>query len=308
MMFGSHLSIAGSMTNALNEARNLHMDTVQVFTKNQRQWRVKPLDPAAISEWTSKLNELGWQDRTVSHASYLINLASPDDELWHKSINLMIDEITRCQTLNIPFLVHHPGAYTTSTADAGLTRIAHAYKTIFEKTPDCPVICCLENTVGSGSNLGRTFQELATLRKRILEQTDCPRRVAYCFDTCHAHAGGYDMSSRTLGQHALDEFDQLCNLDNLRVLHLNDSIGDVASKKDRHAHIGEGTIGISTTHKTLINSGFAAVLNHPKLADKPMILETPKGTTPKGSALDTLNLSRLKKLIESSSPEPNTPQ
>src|SRR5262245_26987987 len=136
-MFGSHLSIAGSMLNALHEADQLTFDTVQVFTKNQQQWKTKPLDPGLIRDWRAEVARLGWNTggpgdanggggRVVSHASYLINLASPDDVLWRKSINLMLDEIERCEQLGIPFLVHHPGAFTTSNLEAGLIRIAEA--------------------------------------------------------------------------------------------------------------------------------------------------------------------------------------
>ena len=150
-MFGSHLSIAGSMLNALDEAVGLKMDTVQVFTKNQKQWRVKPLDEGVVRDWNARLKELGWTDRTVSHASYLINLASPDDELWKKSIDLMCVEIERCEALSIPFLVHHPGAFTTSTRAQGVARIVGAYTKLLARTRGMKTVCCLEGTVGAGT-------------------------------------------------------------------------------------------------------------------------------------------------------------
>lgn len=305
-MLGSHLSIAGGMVNALTAAARLKFQTVQVFTKNQQQWKVRPLDPAATEDWLAELVGLGWQDRTVSHASYLINLASPDDELWRKSIDLMIVEIERCETLSIPYLVHHPGAYTTSDRDSGLSRIARAYRQLLSATSGFRTVCCLENTVGSGSNLGRTFDELAELRSRILDQTASPHRVGFCFDTCHAHAGGYDMSTRAGAEAVLDDFDATCGLDALRVVHLNDSVGPVGSRKDRHAAIGEGTIGCGTTTARLRRSGFAAVINRPELSGLPMILETPKTTTPAGTPMDTINRRRLERLIEQAGP-PSTP-
>lgn len=297
-MLGSHLSIAGGMVNALTEAARLKHETVQVFTKNQKQWKVRPLDPAATDDWLTELDRLGWQDRTVSHASYLINLASPDDELWQKSIDLMIVEIERCEALSIRYLVHHPGAFTTSDRDSGLTRIARAYGQLIKSTASLHTICCLENTVGSGSNLGRTFDELANLRHRILDQTGAPERVGFCFDTCHAHAGGYDLSDRNQADAVLDEFDATCGFDALRVLHLNDSIGEVGSRRDRHAHIGAGTIGRGTTTARLRQSGFAAVMNRPELCGLPMILETPKTTTRAGTHMDTINRQRLERLID----------
>ena len=299
-LFGSHLSIAGGMINALNEAESLGMDTVQVFTKNQQQWKVKPLDPGASADWLGKLKELGWEDRTVSHASYLINLASPDDELWQKSIDLMTVELERCEALSIPFLVHHPGAFTTSDADTGLTRIARAYKQIFARTKGFRTVSCLEDTVGSGSNLGRTFDELGDLRGRIIDQTGEPSRVGFCLDTCHAHAGGYDFSSRGSADAALDEFDRVAGLAHIRCLHLNDSLKALGSRRDRHAHIGEGTITNppGNASQALKDSGFAAVVNRPELAGKPMILETPKGEDEKGKPHDARNLRRLRGMLD----------
>lgn len=299
-MFGSHLSIAGGMTNALHEAEGLAMDTVQVFTKNQQQWKVKPLEEGAISDWRAEVERLGWQGRTVSHASYLINLASPDDELWAKSVDLMTVEIERCEALGIRFLVHHPGAYTTSTPARGLARIAKAYDSLLKRTRGFDTVMCLEDTVGSGSNHGRTFEELADLRGRILDKAAEPDRVGYCLDTCHAHAGGYDLSTRQGGEEALDAFDNLCGLEHVKVLHLNDSKGECGSRKDRHAHIGEGTIGGGTSHKSLAASGFAAVVNRRALSNVPKIMETPKEETAAGTPMDRVNLRRLRKLIEGS--------
>lgn len=299
-LFGSHLSIAGGMTNALHAGEELGFDTVQVFTKNQQQWKVKPLDETAVHDWLSELDRLGWKGRTVTHASYLINLASPDDELWAKSIDLMTVEIERCEALSIPYLVHHPGAFTTSDFDSGLTRIADAYTELFRRTKGFATVSCLENTVGSGSNLGRTFEELGDLRSRILDRVSEPERVGFCFDTCHAHAGGYDMSSRASADAVLDEFDRLCGLAHMRCLHLNDSLKELGSRRDRHAHIGEGTITKPPGNKgqALKDSGFAAVVNRPELAGRPMILETPKGDDDQGRPHDLRNLRRLKGMLD----------
>lgn len=284
-MFGSHLSIAGSMLNALDEAVNLGLDTVQVFTKNQQQWKAKPLDAGMVRDWRARIVELGWAPRTVSHASYLINLASPDDELWRKSIDLMSDEIERCETLGIPFLVHHPGAFTTSSREAGLSRIARAYAELFERSAGYRTVLCLENTVGGGSNLGREFAELAELRRMILDTVGDPARVGYCFDTCHAHAGGYDLSAAESAAAVFAEWDRACGLENIRVLHLNDSKTPLNSRRDRHEHIGMGSIGLR---------GFAAVLSVPWFAERPKILETPKGLDETGTEWDRVNLARLK--------------
>jgi deoxyribonuclease-4 len=296
-MFGSHLSIAGSMANALREAESLDMDTVQVFTKNQQQWRVKPLEDDAMAEWKGEVDRLGWDGRVVSHASYLINLASPDDELWAKSVDLMTVEVERCEALGIPFLVHHPGAYTTSTREKGVARIVDAYGELLKRTRDYATVLCLEDTVGSGSNMGRTFEELGELRSRIVARTGQEGRVGFCLDTCHAHAGGYDLSTRKGAEQVLDEFDAICGLGHVRAVHINDSKGEAGSRKDRHAHIGEGTIGGGTSQKSLASSGFAAFVNRPELSGVPKILETPKEDTPAGTPMDRVNLRRLRRLI-----------
>lgn len=303
-MFGSHLSIAGALANALREAERLRFSTVQVFTKNQRQWRVPRLKKEAVKEWQGELERLGWDaakgrpGRTVSHASYLINLASPDSALWRKSVDLMLEEIGNCQTLGISFLVHHPGAFTTSCREDGCKRIAEAYAELLTRTRGVSVVSCLENTAGGGSNMGSDFGELAQLRAMIVAAAgkEAERRIGFCFDTCHAHAAGYDMGSFEAANRALDEFDRLAGLGNIRVLHLNDSKGALGSRLDRHEHIGKGTIGLR---------GFAAVVNRPELqagspgspGGRPMILETPKGVTEAGKQHDSLNLARLKRMM-----------
>ncbi|HZW10537.1 MAG TPA: deoxyribonuclease IV [Phycisphaerales bacterium] len=295
-MLGSHLSISDGLSEAAWSAHRLGMDTVQVFTKNQRQWKVRPLDDGAIAAWRSAIAELGWAGRTVSHASYLINLASPDAALWQKSVDLMTEEIERCERLGIPFLVHHPGAATDGDVDRGLERIARAYEQVFRRTRGYATVSCLEDTVGSGSVLGRTFDELARLRAMIIASTGEEGRVGYCLDTCHAHAAGYDFAGRAAAETALAEFGRICGMEHLRVIHLNDSVGSLGSRKDRHAHIGEGTIGRGTTAKALGSSGFAAVMNHPRLKNVPKILETPKEASKAGTPMDAINLRRLRRL------------
>ncbi len=314
-MFGSHLSIAGSLANALREAESLAMDTVQVFTKNQQQWKVPALAQDQIDEWSSEVARLGWRGRLVAHASYLINLASPNDELWRKSIDLMRVELERCEALGISFLVHHPGSTTGGPAEDGIARIADAYKELFKGTKGFGVVSCLENTVGAGSTLGGSFEQLAALRARIIDRTGSPERVGFCFDTCHAHAAGYDFAPRDAADRVLDAFDSTCGLANLRVVHANDSKAPMGSKRDLHAHIGEGTIGSgtnqgpkSTRKNDLSRSGFAAIVNRSELAAVPKILETPKGESAEGIPYDTLNLERLRKLLPHAKPINSRPR
>lgn len=329
-MFGSHLSIAGGLETALLEAERLGLETVQVFTKNQRQWKVSPLDESARLAWLEELGRLGWGGRVVAHDSYLTNLASPDAELWEKSIALMRQEIERCAALSISLLVSHPGAHMLKEGpwsdaqriEAGLVRIARAYKRLFRDTRGAPVTICLENTAGGGTTLGRRFDELARLRALILleaqgdadlegpGQSGRGGRVGFCLDTCHALAAGYDIAStesgdstglkrslaegRTLGAAALAEFDRVCGLEHLRVVHLNDSLGGRGSRIDRHAHIGKGKVALGA---------FAAVVNEPALAACPMILETPKEDSARGEPMDRVNLKKLRGLLDTA-PEP----
>lgn len=299
-MFGSHLSIAGSMSNALREAESLGFDTVQVFTKNQQQWKAKPLERGIIDEWRSEQARLGWNGRTVSHASYLINLASHHTELWQKSLDLMTDEVERCEVLGISFVVHHPGSFTDATLERGLANISRAYHEILKRTKGYATVMCLESTAGSGSTIGGSFDELARLRAMILGETAAPARVGFCLDTCHMHAFGYNLSTKAGGEKAIAEFDRLCGLSHLRVMHFNDSKGTVGSKLDRHQHIGEGEIG----RGGLASSGFAPFVQCPAVKNVPKILETPKEKNEAGIPWDKVNVDRLRTLAGETATKP----
>ncbi|HZW07785.1 MAG TPA: deoxyribonuclease IV [Phycisphaerales bacterium] len=298
-MFGSHLSIAGSMTNALLEAELLGLDCVQVFTKNQQQWKCKPFEQAAIDEWRSHTRRLNWHagddrghGRVVSHASYLSNLASPNPELYNGSIELMRIEIERAEQLGIRLLVFHPGAYTTSTPDEGIGRIAAACARLIKETSGSGVVLCFENVAGQGSTIGRTFEELAQLHIKTAEAVGGADRLGFCIDTAHAHAAGYDLSTRAGAKRVLDELEAKLPKGSIRCLHINDSKTPCGSRVDRHAHIGEGTIGLA---------GFAAVVNHPSFAAIPKVMETPKEEKKptSGTVWDQINAQRLRALLGS---------
>ena len=303
-VFGSHLSIAGDMTNALREAEGLGLDTVQVFTKNQRQWKVAPLKDEARSAWLAELARLGWSDRAVAHNSYLVNLASPDEGAWERSVETQREEIERCEALSIPLLVSHPGSHLGTGEEAGIARIGFAYARLFKETPGYRTVVCIENTVGGGSNLGGPFEHLAAIRGAVIRSAEdlgvdpdeAAGRVAFCFDTCHAHGAGHDMTSEEAAAATLDRFDAVCGPGLLRVMHVNDSKAPRASKRDLHEHIGRGTIGLGA---------FAAVVKRPALANVPKILETPKGEAPAdlgGGPWDAINLSILRALQRGETP------
>ena len=302
-MLGSHLSISGGMVHALEEAEELQMECVQVFTKNQRRWSAPPLKETDIALWTKRLSRMGWDDpaqlRTVSHNSYLVNMASPDPEARLKSLTLQRDEIERCELLAIPLLVAHPGAHLgaarkprdpnrlgeppTSDEQAGLQRIVDALDQLHDETPGATTITCLETTTGSGTNLGYDFGHLGFIRSAVKQ----PERVGFCFDTCHVTAAGYDMSTEDAARTVLELFDEQCGLEHLLAVHLNDSIGALGSRLDRHAHIGEGCCGVSC---------FRSVIGHPVLRSRPMILETAKEPAPDGRKWDQINLEFLRSL------------
>jgi deoxyribonuclease-4 len=282
-MFGSHLSISGGMHNAILDAERLGFDTVQVFTKNQQQWKCKPLDTSVVEQWCGQCSRMK-MEMTVSHDSYLINLASPDNTLRQKSIDLFIEEVRRCATLKIPLLVTHPGAHVGEGEEAGLRRVAASLDEVHAATPEAKktIITCLEITAGQGSSLGYKLEHLAEIMTMAKE----PNRLGVCLDTAHLFAAGYDFRGRkyTKFRKALDS---LIGIDRVKVLHLNDSKKALGSRVDRHEHIGRGTIGVE---------GFKPILRDKAFKNVPKILETAKGKDDQGRDWDAVNLEVLKSL------------
>jgi deoxyribonuclease-4 len=250
------------------------------------------------------MRRLGWHRargpaRVVSHASYLVNLASPDRETWNRSVKLMRVELERCEALAIPLLVVHPGSHlgeprprseplplegpVSRDERAGLARVVRALDRLARELPGYRVVTCLETTAGTGTTLGWAFPQLAWVRASVRE----PQRVAFCFDTCHVTAAGYDLRSGRSAKAVLQAFAAHCGLDRMRVVHMNDSLGDVGSRRDRHAHIGRGRCGLDC---------FRTIVNLSALARVPKIIETPKGSV-KGVPWDVVNVRRLRRLI-----------
>jgi len=300
---GSHCSAAGGPANAVREALALGLDCVQVFTANQRQWKPKDLTEDDVAEWNLAMKAAGWGNpedhRAVSHNSYLVNLANPSSIARKRSIALQRTELERCERLGIRLCVMHPGAHlgearkpsdpneleATPTPDEaqGLRRIAGSLDAIHRELAGYRVITCLENTVGSGTNLGYRFQDLARIRDMVRE----PERVAFCIDTCHAVAAGYRMDTPAAAVSVVKRIASELGEDLVRVFHMNDSVGACGSRKDRHAHIGAGTCG---------DAAFAAILRRRAWGRVPMILETPKEGSCKGKSWDRVNASRLRAL------------
>jgi deoxyribonuclease-4 len=270
------------MHRALLEARRLKFDTVQVFVKNQRQWRAAALKPDDVERWRELLAAPGFGP-PAAHATYLINLASADRRLYAKSRSTFAEELRRCDVLEIPYLVAHPGAAGEQKRDAALRRVAGALNRVYSDDPDIRTMVLLETTAGQGTALGRTFEELGA----ILDQVEEPKRVGVCVDTCHVFAAGYDIRDAAAYAAMIAEAERAVGLGRIRCWHCNDSRGQVGSRRDRHEHIGRGRIG---------NTGFRNVLADFRFAGLPMILETPKGTDARGREWDVLNARRLRTL------------
>lgn len=279
MPLGAHMSIAGGIEKAILRGKGIGCETIQVFTKNSNQWRAKPLTAEDVRRFQAARAETGI-DPIVAHTSYLINLASPDDDLWEKSLNGFQVELERCALLGIPYLVFHPGAHMGADEAVGLYRITQALNEVFTRVEDAKVTVLPEVTAGQGTGLGYRFQHLA----QLIADSFFPDRLGVCFDTCHAFAAGYDMRTPDTYQRTLDEFDAVIGLERIRVIHLNDSKGDLGSRVDRHEHIGLGGIGLE---------GFRLLLNDLCLSSLPMILETPKGRDLKEDIENLATLSGL---------------
>ena len=280
LAFGAHVSVSGGVDTAFARGERFAMDAIQVFTKNQRQWVAKPLGDVEVERWYEERGRTGIT-AVITHASYLINLASPKDDLREKSMRAFQDELERCETLGISGLVVHPGSHTGSGEEAGLAAVAESLNRIHESAPHLRVQTLLETTAGQGTNLGRPFDELAT----IIDQVEAKERVGICLDTCHVFAAGYEFRTDESYAEMMRVFDESLGIANLKAIHLNDSKFPLGSKRDRHEHIGEGEIGLE---------GFRNLVNDPRLVGLPGLLETEKGDD---DVFDGKNLATLRGLV-----------
>lgn len=282
-LLGAHMSIAGGYYKAANAAAELGMDTVQIFTKNNNQWAGKPLSDDDIERFRTAVDEHGLK-HNCSHASYLINLGSPDDALWTKSIDAMVVELERAEALGLEGVVMHPGAHVKSGEDAGLERIAAGIDDVHRKTDGITTKIWLEATAGQGSCLGHRFEHLAHTFDNVAQ----PERLAVCIDTCHIFAAGYPLIERKDYLATIRELDTVVGLDRVEAFHLNDSKKAFGSRVDRHDHIGEGELGLEP---------FRHVLNDKRFKKLPMFLETKKEERD-GQPMDAINLQTLKSLLK----------
>ena len=285
-ILGAHQSIAGGYYRAPETARQCGCDCVQLFTKNNNQWRAKELTYDDTVRFQAALREAKVL-HPLSHDSYLINLAAPDETLWRRSVEAFIIELQRAERLGIPYVVTHPGSYTSSSEEAGLKRIIQALDETHRQTRGLRVRTLLENTAGQGTNLGWRFEHLA----EILGGVKDPDRIGICIDTCHVFAAGYPLATPKQYKATFRELDKLVGLKLIKAFHLNDSKREIGSRVDRHEHIGKGQLGLEP---------FRFLVNDSRFKKVPMYLETPKEADGenRGLELDAMNLATLRGLVE----------
>ena len=260
MKLGVHVSIAGSIDLSVDRARSLNLNTFQIYTRNPRGWKFSDLKESNILNFKSKIISENIS-AVVCHMPYLPNLSSPKDDLHNMSIVSLASELERCNKLGIDYVVTHIGSHLGSGLEQGLNRVVKACNTAMSDSANNTMII-LENTAGTKNNVGSKFEEL----KYIFDNIKDKSRIGFCFDTCHAFAAGYDLSRRKSVIDTLDQFNKIIGMKYLKVVHLNDSKGELGNGLDRHQHIGKGHIG---------EEGFRQLLKNPDIKQLPLILETP---------------------------------
>ncbi|MGE5398920.1 MAG: deoxyribonuclease IV [Ignavibacteriales bacterium] len=278
-ILGAHTSIAGGLDKAVELAEKLNFKTMQIFTKNSNQWHPGSIDEQVVENYKNKLSKTKIYP-VISHDSYLINLCAVSPELLKKSIDQFTQELKRCEQLGISYMNFHPGAHTGRGVEDGLKVITESINIAHQNTVGFNVKSMLELTAGQGTSLGSSFEEI----RKIIDGVEEKERMCVCIDTAHIFAAGYDLRTPEAYEKTMREFDQVIGLDLLKCIHMNDSKKELGSRVDRHAHIGEGFIGLE---------GFRNIMNDSRLLDVPMILETPKT---KGQPEDVVNMERLQSL------------
>jgi len=288
MRIGAHMSVAGGVSNAIARAQLHHCEALQIFTKNANQWLGRPLPDDEIRTFRQQAEASGITP-IVSHASYLINLATANAALRAQSIAAFVDELDRADALGLRGVVIHPGTCTSGTEDEALCLIADAIRTAFAACPDGRAMVLLEHTAGQGRTMGYRFEHLAS----IIEHVDGSPRVGICLDTCHLVASGYDIVSDQGYEETFDAFERLVGLSRLVVFHGNDSKRPCGSRVDRHEHIGHGCLGLEP---------FRRILADPRFAGLPILIETEKSPAAGRAGaitldpLDVKNLETLRRL------------
>jgi deoxyribonuclease-4 len=283
LLLGAHLSIAGGLHKALLAAAALNCRALQIFTKNAATWQERVLTDTEIRAFQSARKNTGIS-AIAAHAAYLINPAASRKEVRGKSEKALAGEFFRCGQLELPWLILHPGSHTGDGPTTGIRRVTVAINRVLDSQPDNPTRLLLETTAGQGHTLGRSFEELAEMMEGVAD----PNRIGICLDTCHIFAAGYDLSGGEAYNRTMAEFDRVLGISRLHVIHVNDARKPCGSRVDRHAHIGEGMIGLEA---------FSSLLRDPRLRAVAKIIETPKEKD--GENADPENLARLRALAGS---------
>jgi deoxyribonuclease-4 len=292
---GAHMSVAGGLPLAVERAVVHGCDALQIFAKNANRWQGRAVPPEEVRAFRAKVKAAALGP-VVSHASYLINLATSDPALWRQSLDAMGDELDRAEALGLLGVVLHPGCYTHGSEADGLKLIAEGLLALLDQRRRGKTMVLLEHTAGQGTALGATFEQLASIMASMKEH----RRVGVCLDTCHLHASGYDLCSPEGYAETFRQFGRVVGFGRLKLFHLNDSKKPRGSRVDRHEHIGQGSLGLEP---------FRRILNDPRFGGLPMLLETPKteGRPPGMVAKDPLderNLGVLRDLLKSPTSKP----
>ncbi|MBX3096143.1 MAG: deoxyribonuclease IV [Fimbriimonadaceae bacterium] len=259
---GAHMPTKGGLGGSVRNGVAIGCTAVQVFTSSPQQWKSKPITDEMVADLQAAREETGLDSPLVSHDSYLINLAAPDPAKRAMSEEALSRELSRCGQLGIPYVVSHMGAHMGEGVNAGLAKVAESAQRILANAPES-VTLLMETTAGQGTCLNWRFEEIA----QVLDLVHGHPRLGVCLDTCHIFAAGYELRTREGFEQTFNEFDQLVGLDRIKVVHVNDSQKPFASRRDRHAHLGEGEIGADAFHRLVHFAPFESV---------PLIIETPE--------------------------------
>jgi deoxyribonuclease IV len=275
MNLGAHMSIAGGLHLACERGRDAGCNVIQMFVKNERQWKGKTLEDDAVAEFRTamKANRI---HTAFAHDTYLINMASPKPEMWQKSVDAFVDELERCEALGLAFLVTHPGSPGEAGEAIGIANMSRGLNEAHQRTKGYKVRVLLETTAGQGATVGRTFEQM----KGIFDGVTDADRLGICLDTCHVFAAGYDISTPAGYEATFDSFDRALGIKRLEAFHVNDSKKGLGCRVDRHENIGKGMIGLEA---------FRRLMRDARFRDVPKVIETPKEDN-----MDPVNLKILR--------------
>jgi deoxyribonuclease-4 len=277
VILGAHVSVSGGIHTAIDRAEKMKADSVQVFTQSPRRWAPTNHDPDNFERFKERRVEAGIE-AALCHALYLINLASPDDELYEKSVAALANTVDVACAIEAEGVVFHIGSHLGAGMEAGIDRVTEAMRKVLDRCDDTTWLL-MEDTAGAGDTIGRSIDELAMVFDRLDEHP----RLGLCLDSCHLYASGYDVTNRAALDRLLDEVDESIGLDRLRALHVNDSAAELGSNRDRHANIGKGLLG----------ERLGVFLGHPRLQALPAVLEVPGKD---GHGPDANEVRKLKRL------------